>query len=608
MKTNNKREIYTDVLCAGGGGAAILAAISAKKQGASVTIVSKGKVGNSGNTIMIGGSYSMDGESARQFGFTKADASVSKKYLFEQIVKQSFFLAEQDLVEQYVNESPAIVYQCYQWGQHAKIKQKFFAPGGFMLSGRGMGKALKQGLRETSGIEIVEDTMLVDLLKSGGKIAGAVGFNIYTGELVLIHAKSVVIGTGGYQPFSVTSTNSDVVSGDGIAMAYRAGAQLADMEFMIFIPTALEPESSKGSILPFLLYSTGLPIGTIDREGNAISIPAPMRKIAKGSELDKVIYNYYWSHRLAKGKGTENGGLYMDFSKLVRLPEFVFNFGYNQMLKYFQDYYPYGYYHSDDLLYLKKLLLDKKKLEFTLCSEYAMGGIKIDHNMATAVPGLFAAGEAGSGCFGACRVADATTEMMVQGARAGCCAAQYAQKNTQEEADGGQIEKIIEKIQAPLQRTGGENPIALIQKIHAAADKGFGSIRNEEGLSTALAELNRMKNIELPKLCAQCKSPSYNYERLCALQAENMLTCTEAGVRSALMRKESRGFHLRSDYPMINNKRWSVRILAQQGTEGMVISEQKPMVTRMPIPEEGEESIPEFMIHQKLKFKNASIR
>jgi len=477
-----------------------------------------------------------------------------------------------------------------------------------MLSGRALGKALAQGLHETPGIETVEDTVIVDLLKSDSKIAGAIGFNVYTGEPVLIHAKSVVIGTGGYQPFSVTSTNGDMVSGDGIAMAYRAGAQLADMEFMLFIPTALEPQSSKGSILPFLLYSIGIPIGTIDCDGKSIEIPSAMRKMAKGSELDKVIFNYYWSNRLAEGKGTENGGLYMDFSKLARLPGFVFNFGFKQLLEYFKDFYKYGYYHSDDLFYFKKLMLEKKTIEFGLCSEYSMGGIVIDETMATRVPGLFAAGEAGSGVFGACRVADATTEMMVQGSSAGRSAAQYAQNAAQQAIDEQQANMIFDKIQAPIRRTEGVNPIAAIQKIHRAADSGFGSIRSEEGLRAALTEIEHIKESDMPRFWARSKSPNYNYERLCAIQAENMLICTEAGIRAALMRRESRGFHLRSDYPQVDNDRWAVRILEEQGADCMVMRERKPNVTRIPIPNGNEKNVPEFMLKQKLKFKNASVR
>lgn len=608
MEKTDIKIIKTDVLCIGGGGAAITAAISAKNKGARVTIVSKGKIGNSGNTIMIGGSYSMDGASAKNYGFKKADASFNKDYLFEQIVKQSFFLSEQDLVQQYVDESPEAVYKCYEWGERANIKQNFFAPGGWMLSGHDMGKALFEGLKETPGIETVEDTVIVDLLKSDGKITGAVGFNIYTGDTVVFEAKAVVIATGGYQPYSVTSTNADMIAGDGIAMAYRAGAQLADMEFMLFIPTALEPQSSVGSILPFLLYSSGVPIGTLDRDGNSIKIPKEMRKMAKGSELDKVIFNYFWSNRLAEGKGTDNGGLYMDFSKLAKLPRFIFNAGFKVLLGIFKDFYKYGYYHSDDLFLFKKMMLEKKKIEFTMCSEYSMGGIVIDKKMATRVPGLFAAGEASSGVFGACRVADATTEMMVQGTRAGISAADYAQKADEITQDEANINAIVEKIQKPITRNEGVNPVTTIEKIHKIADRDFGSIRNEANLTDGLNEIRKLKESDLPHLCAKCKSPSYNYERMCALEAENMLTCTEAGMRAALMRHESRGFHLRSDYPEVDNDRFSVRILAEKDSDNMIMSERKPNVTRIKIPGGSEKDITQFMLKEKLKFKNASVR
>lgn len=120
--------------------------------------------------------------------------------------------------------------------------------------------------------------------------------------------------------------------------------------------------------------------------------------------------------------------------------------------------------------------------------------------------------------------------------------------------------------------------------------------------------MEHIKETDLPNLCAQCKSPSYNYERLCALQAENMLTCTESGIRAAQIRRESRGFHRRSDYPEVNNSRFALRILAEQGFDHMIMSERKPNVTRIPIPNENEKNIPEFMISQKLKFKNASVR
>ena len=584
------KTVTTDVLCIGGGGAGVMAAIAARKTGARVILASKGKIGNSGDTIMIGGSYSMDGESARKdYGLKRADPSFTKAFLFEQIVKQSFYLSEQPLVRQFVEESPPLVYACHEWGERAKQKQAFTAPAGWMLSGHSLGVALKQGLAETPGIETIEDFMVVDLVKDGERIAGAVGFDVYTGESVLISAKAVVICSGGYQPFSVSSTNSDVTTGDGIAMAYRAGAQLGDMEFMLFIPTALEPESSKGSILPYLLYAIGLPLGTLDEEGESIEIPRALRKIAKGSELGKVIWNYYWS---------ASGGLYMDCSKLASMPRFVFNLGFKAMLNYFKQFYKYGHYHSDDLFEFKKIVLEKKKLEFALCSEYSMGGIVIDDKMATRVPGLFAAGEATSGLFGACRVADATTEMMVQGNRAGISAAQYASNVSSPTPDESRIRATIDKMNAPLAREKGTNVLAVMQRIHKATDRGFGPCRDEAGLSSALGEIETIKKDELPCLAAKCKSRAYNYERLCALQTENLLTCTEAGLRAALARRESRGFHVRSDCPQVDNDRWAVRILEEEGARGMSLTEKRPEVVSIEIPAGKEASIADYIVKE----------
>lgn len=593
--------VTCDVLCIGGGGAAVMAAVAAKESGADVLIASKGKIGNSGDTIMIGGSYSMDGESAKKkYGFKKADASFTKDILFEQIVKQSFHLSEQNLAEQFVEEGPEAVDRCWQWAEHAKVKQQFIKPAGWMLSGSGMGRALRQGLKETPGIRTQEDVMIVDLLKSGNRVCGAVGFHVYSGEPVVFRAKSVVIATGGWQPYSVTSTNGDVTCGDGIAMAYRAGAQLADMEFQLFIATALEPECSRGSILPYLLTAAGLPVGVLDAEGSPVPIPKELQKIAKGSEMGKIIADACWSQCLAEGKGTKDGGLYLDFSRINRMPRLLVNAVFRLMLNQMKQFYRYGYYHSDDLKLWKKLMEERGKLEFALCSEYSMGGIVIDETMSTGVPGLYAAGEAGSGVFGACRVADATTEMLVQGNRAGSSAAQYAAGSDLPCANGVETEEILQKIGAPLREGDGIDPFESLKKLRAAADAGFGPIRNEEGLSRTLTEIRSIREQELPNLRAASRSPVYNYGRMCALGEENLLTCAEAGIRAALMRKESRGFHLRSDFPAVDNSRFALRILEERDGETMKLSERKPNTGRIPIPVGSEPTVCDYIVNQKL--------
>ena len=607
IEENDIRELKADVLVIGGGGAGVMAAIAARKEGSTVLLASKGKIGNSGDTIMIGGSYSMDGRSARKdYGFRKADPSFTKEFLFDQIVKQSFYLSEQPLVRQFVEESPPLVYACHQWGEKAGQRQRFVRPGGWILSGHSMGAALLEGLKETGDIQTLEDFMVVDLLRDDAAVRGAVGFSIHTGEYTLIRAKAVVIATGGYQPFSVTSTNSDVVSGDGLAMAYRAGAQLGDMEFLLFIPTVLDPRNSRGSILPYLLYAIGLPIATRDASGETIDVPSALKKIAKGSELGKVIWNYYWSMRLAEGKDSPQGGLYMDFTHLTRLPRFVFNLGFKAMLNYFKQFYPYGHYHSDDLFEFRDIILNQKRLEFGLCSEYSMGGIVVDAAMSTCVSGLFAAGEATSGLFGACRVADATTEMLVQGNRAGLSAAAFASRADEEAVDEAKARAIIDKTDAPCVRDNGPSPLDVVKRIHGLADSGFGSYRTEGGLTAALEGVLRIGNEVVPKMAAKSKSRRYNYEKLCAVQADNLQVCLEAGLRAALRRRESRGFHVRADYPRVDNGRWAVRILEKATPSGMALAEKAPETAGLAIPAGSEANIAEYIVRQRLYFKNIS--
>lgn len=173
---NVSRKITADVLVIGGGGAACTAAVAAARGGAKVVMVSKGKVGNSGNTIMIGGSYGMDGESAfYDYKIPGADPSFTREEMFKSIVNDGFNLSDQRMVEQFVEESPRIVYEVKQWGEELGEKFGFYPPANWDVTGRSMGKALLNGVKKTPGIEIYEDVAVTDLLKGGGRVTGCAG-------------------------------------------------------------------------------------------------------------------------------------------------------------------------------------------------------------------------------------------------------------------------------------------------------------------------------------------------------------------------------------------------------------------------------------------------
>lgn len=603
MELKVSKTITTDVLVIGGGGSGVYAAIEAVRAGADTVIVSKGKIGNSGNTIMIGGSYSMDGYNAKHvYGFEAGDDSITPDYLFEQIVKQSFYLSEQDLVQQFVEDSPACVYEMHGWIERAGQKQLFIKPAGWNLSGCAMGRGLRQGLKENPGIGLYEDIMIVDLLKKGDNVIGALGIDIYTGDILHFAAKAVVLATGGYQPFKVKSTNSDM-TGDGMAIAYRAGAALADMEFLLPCVTALEPEAIKGSLMPFIYeVMNGIAVHSMDKNGNHIKIPDDMRDIASGSELEKLIMTYYWSEAIAEGRGLPDDGMYYDLSNMSD-KEIADTF--DRYMDMMSLYYPRGYYHGDSIMqYRDFILANGKKVKVGAVFEYSMGGIFITKNMETTVPGLYAAGETGSGVFGASRIADATTEMLVQGWKAGHSAGQYAKQVPLEAADQAQIDLILQDMARPLGKTGTFTGVRFLREIETSADNGFGICRSESNLKQSIDTLFALTH-QISDICVAGQSLRYNYDFIRALQAKNLLTCTLAGLRAAQMRKESRGFHIRHDYPKVDHTHWARRILVCQGEKGMALSTRLPTVTKIPLPSGTDESIPMFIKNHGLNFKNA---
>ena len=595
--------ITTDVLIIGGGGGGIWSAIEAVRSGAHVTMVSKGCVGNSGNTIMVGGSYAMDGESAAKYGYKGADPSMTKEFLLEQIVKQSFYLAEQDMAELFVYESPPVVRQTSLWCEEAKQPQTFMPPGAWLCSGRGLSRGLMLGLKKNPPAEIIDDVMVLDLLKADNRVIGAVGVNIYTGELIRFAAKAVVMATGGYQPFTLKSTNSDM-TGDGMAIAFRAGARLSDMEFQLFMPTATEPEEYKGSLLPFMYeILSGVTLPSVDRDGKKIEVPHEMMEMAEGSELEKLINSYYWADAMADGRCLEDGSIYFDFSGLTD-EEIIKSF--DDAIEYMNPFYREGHYHGEDIRKYRDFAMKNRRVKAAAIDEYSMGGIVVNTNMETDLNGLYAAGEVGTGTFGACRVADAVVEMMVQGHKAGQTAGRYVKTAEIQEPHAAQVDAVISSVTAPLGRTGGHTGAEVTRMIEKAADYGFGLYRTEDRLKSTLEELLRIEREELPAASVQCASLRYNYDWIRLLQAKNLLTCTVAGVRAALMREESRGFHMRYDHQEVDNRKWALHIDILNTDGVMELTTRAPIVTRFPIPDTCEPTIPAFMKAADLNMKNAN--
>jgi succinate dehydrogenase / fumarate reductase flavoprotein subunit len=591
------KHFKTDVLCIGGGGAGITAAIAASKQGKQVILASKGAIGNSGNTIMIGGSYAMDGESAYyKYGIEDADPKYTKAMLYESIIKDGFYLSDQSLVQFFVDKSPEIVNHVRLWAEENNHPFHFYKPATWVMSGKSFGRALNHGLKKESNITKLEDVMITDLLQANGRVTGAVGIDIETGEGLHIDAKAVVLGTGGFQPFSLKNTNSDM-TGDGIAMAYRAGAQVADMEFLLFLVTALEPNEIKGSIIPIMAtVEPSFNFIPTDRNGQPITIPEKLRKIEESSELCKLIHHYYFGQTILEGRGTPNGGVYYDFS---HMSDDEIRDMFDKVIEELAKFYRKGFYHGDDLRVYRDLAIKQKRLEIGLGNEYSVGGIVINEKMQTSIPGLYAAGECSTGLFGANRVADAVVEMIVEGYEAGQQAARYVDE-VQHTDNSQQAKDMIKGLLQYFENQEGITAPELNHSIELIADKSLGLIRNETDLSNALIELKKL--LDKP-ITLKSKSRIYNTEWIDAIQGRNRLLCTYLATIMAKERKESRGLHMRSDYPFIDNDHFLHRNIVKNDNGVPNLSTQKPIVTTVSLPS-GLYSFEEFIIEFDLGLQN----
>ncbi len=598
------REIKTDVLAVGGGGAGVTAAISAFRLldgKGKVTIASKGPVGRSGNTIIAAAGISMDGESAGTYGYD-ADESFTKEVWFDEIVRQGFHLSDQRIVERFVESAAPRVKELLEWGERAGEYFHFVRPAGFFTSGKAVGSALRQGLKEHPGIEIVEDVIITDILTDDGRCVGAIGIDVYSGEVILFKAKAVILGTGGFQPFSFKCTASDM-TGDGIGIALRAGLPVADMEFPLCIPgVCITPASRRGSIFTGIYSMVSetvpgmIPPKTTNGRGDLFSaiIPKPLIEIAKTTGWIKLIYAYYWWREVSEGRGSPGGGVYFSF-KDVNIDDF--DKGFETLSGMLSLWYKAPMtYQGEDISIFRDEVVGGRDWEVGLGHEYSNGGIVVDENGGTSLPGLYAAGEASSGCFGAYRGNRALVEMIVQGHASGEHAAAYVGEAGELNIDEGQIEKHVGRITKYIDRKKGVSPASVRKRLESTADGGFGFLRDEKGILKAMAELEKIKGEMLPEMATTSKSRVYNPEWMEALAVENLALCLEAGFAAAGMRRESRGTHIRSDHPKVDNDNFLVRIFHLLEGGKLMQSLEKPITTKIEPPKGSVESVMEHIL------------
>ncbi len=561
-----------DVLVIGAGGAGLRAAIEAKAAGAKVGLVCKSLLGKA-HTVMAEGGVAaalghVDPEDKWQTHFR--DTMVGGK-----------LLNNPRMVELHAKEAPDRVRELEAWGavfdrtRDGRILQRPF--GGHSHPrlahvGDRTGLEMIRTLQDravAAGIEVFMECTITRLIKAGGAVVGAFGYWRTTGAPVVFPAKAVVLATGGIGKAYTVTSNSWEYSGDGHALAYEAGAELIDMEFVQFHPTGMVwPPGVRGLLVTEAVRGEGgilrnkdgkrfmwdyLPedrrgeyAATDEEAATWVTAQSQARVVdarrpPELSTRDNVARAIYTEVR--EGRGSPHGGVFLDISYLPA----------DHVRRKLPSMY-------DQFKELADVDITRGPMEVGPTTHYVMGGVRVDAETgASTVPGLFAAGEVSGGMHGSNRLGgNSLSDLLVFGARTGAGAAEYARRSPgQAYVDPVQVREGMRELAAPLERGEGENPYRLQSDLQDVMQRLVGIFRVEGDLQEAIAELRRLRG-RWPTLAVsggRVFNPGWNL----VFELRNLLVVSEAITRLALQRTESRGAHSRLDYPETDEKEWNHR-------------------------------------------------
>jgi succinate dehydrogenase / fumarate reductase, flavoprotein subunit len=553
---NYKYEVHEhDVLIIGAGGAGLRAAIEALAQGVRVAVVCKSLLGKA-HTVMAEGGIAA--------AMANVDTSDDWRAHFRDTMRGGKFLNNWRMAQLHAQEAPERVRELEQWGalfdrtENGDILQRAFGGHTFKRLchvGDRTGLEMIRTLQDRGvhlGIDVYMECTITRLLKDGDRIAGAFGYWREQGRFVVFRAKSVIICTGGIGKAWKITSNSWEYTGDGMALAYDAGAELMDMEFVQFHPTGMVwPPGVQGILVTEAVRGEG---GVLRNKNGERFMERYDPKKLELSTRDVVARSIYTEVR--EGRGTEHGGAFLDIS--------------HKPADYVKRKLP-SMYHQ--FLELADVDITKGAMEVGPTCHYMMGGIHVDAETAQAsIPGLFAAGEAAVGLHGSNRLGgNSLSDLLVFGRRAGLAAAQHAKQNEMPAIDPSHTEEAAQQMLAPFERPEGESPYVIHEDLQNTMQNLAGIFRNEEDLTRALNELDSLKartarvRVEGSRLF----NPGWHL----AWDLRNMLTVSEAVTRSALARRESRGAHSRIDHPSLDDAWGKKHNVVVKKTEAMTLAE-----------------------------------
>jgi len=505
--------IDSHVLVIGSGGAGVRAAIEASDYGDTV-MVSKTLAGKGGCTTMAEGGYNAV--------LREADSCEGH---FEDTLKGGAYLNDRELARILVDEAPERIADLLCWGAvfdvtpECEVAQRPFGGQRFPRTcyagdrtGHEMMITLLDRLASTD-VEVFNEVSIIHLLKDGDTLAGAVGLD-EKGEMVLFRSDSTILATGGGTKVFDISTNSSSGTGDGFALGYWAGAELIDMEQVQFHPTgAVYPYDARGRLVTEAVRGEGGILKNIEGERFMDRYDPERMELSTRDVVARAN-----ATEILEGRGTKNGGVYLDVTHLprqqveTRLPVML-----EQFLKFGVD-------------------IRDEPMEVAPTAHHIMGGLRINSRGETSVTGLYACGEVTGGVHGANRLGgNALADTQVFGKRAGESAGKAQKRNIC--IDGAQIDMQEKRLAAFI--AGEVSPATAIRSLQTAMWEGAGIFRTGSDLEKTLEIINHLSTLKLKA------ANRYNLLDCCTVQ--NMLTTASLVVRGAILRKESRGAHVRKD-------------------------------------------------------------
>jgi succinate dehydrogenase / fumarate reductase flavoprotein subunit len=578
-----------DVLVIGAGGAGFRAAVEASAAGVKVAVITKSLLGKA-HTVMAEGGIAA--------ALSNTDDRDSWRVHFADTMRGGQYLNNWRMAELHAKEAPDTVRELEAWGAlfdrtpDGRILQRNF--GGHRYPrlahvGDRTGLEMIRTLQDHGihlGLDVFMEYTVVTLLKDGDRVVGAFGYDRERGRFHLFQAKAVVLATGGIgRAYKITS-NSWEYTGDGLALAYEAGAGLQDMEFVQFHPTGMIwPPSVCGILVTEGVRGDG---GVLrNKEGRRFMFGAiPPLYVNQTADNEEEGFRYTQGDKNARrppelltrdhvarcirnevreGRGSPHGGVFLDIAWIKeRIPNAA---------EHIKKKLPSMYHQFKQLADID---ITKEPMEVGPTTHYMMGGIRVDaESQMTDVPGLFAAGECAAGLHGANRLGgNSLSDLLVFGKRAGDYAARFSKENSQGKVNPDELAAAETRALKPFENQGPA-PYAIQYALQETMQDLVGIVRVEDEMLQALDKIKEYK--------AQAERAGvpghreYNSGWHTALDLQNLIVVSEMVTRAALERKESRGAQFRDDYPTKNDAYGGFNIVLSKGASGEVQLRREPI-------------------------------